>query len=191
MCDRVFSPRSRPCARKSGDGRQSASALRTSSGMGISRWALISCSMSAIGNSGARSCGPMGCLVPGCSTGAGGVFTSARMLYQKRGICSSLSKYLVVIAHLGGSGASDEENANVALAQATPRCAVCCASRRLGDGPHVPIWDAVEVEVEVECLRPRAARRSRHLIGDGVEGGVEILGDAAVRARRLQDGASR
>src|SRR5438132_14329451 len=51
--------------------------------------------MSDIGNKGARSSGVTGCNVPGCKTGEGGLGTSARMLYQTRGISSSLSKYLV------------------------------------------------------------------------------------------------
>src|SRR5437763_3625224 len=51
--------------------------------------------MSDIGNKGARSSGVTGCNVPGCKTGEGGLGTSARMLYQARGISSSLSRYLV------------------------------------------------------------------------------------------------
>src|SRR3989442_1477550 len=41
--------------------------------------------MSSIGKSGARSSGPTGCPVPGCSTGCGAVGMSERMLYQRRG----------------------------------------------------------------------------------------------------------
>src|SRR6476620_748573 len=42
-----------------------------------------------MGNSGARSSGPIGWPVPGCSGGWGGWGASARMLYQLRGISLS------------------------------------------------------------------------------------------------------
>jgi hypothetical protein len=93
MCERVPSFSSSERARNSGEGRQRASAARTSSGMGISRWPLISCSMRGMGNSGARSSGFTGWSVPGWSTGAGGEGRSGMMLYQWRGICSSDSTY--------------------------------------------------------------------------------------------------
>src|SRR2546427_6761807 len=48
--------------------------------------------MSSIGKSGARSSGPTGCPVPGCSTGCGAVGMSERMLYQRRGSCDSSSR---------------------------------------------------------------------------------------------------
>src|SRR5437764_10075900 len=51
--------------------------------------------MSSIGNSGARSAGPIGWPVPGCRTGAGGVFRSAAMLYHLVGMSLSVRTYLV------------------------------------------------------------------------------------------------
>src|SRR5256712_11835255 len=51
--------------------------------------------MSSMGNSGARSCGPIGCLVPGWSTGGAGVLRSAWMLYHLVGMSFSSSRNLV------------------------------------------------------------------------------------------------
>ena len=51
---------------------------RTSSGIAISGSSLTSCMISSIGKSGARSSGPTGSPVPGCSTGCGGFGMSAR-----------------------------------------------------------------------------------------------------------------
>ena len=61
------------------------------SGLSISRWVETSCSINPIGKSGARSSGPMGWWVPGCSTGGMGSGRSAWMLYQTLGISFSLS----------------------------------------------------------------------------------------------------
>src|SRR6478735_323892 len=83
-------------ARYRGDGRYSAYASRTGSGISISRSVLTSWRMSAIGNRGARSAGPIGCIVPGWSGGGGGVRRSAAMLYQARGIRSSSRMNLVL-----------------------------------------------------------------------------------------------
>src|SRR5437764_395693 len=66
--------------------------------MSISRSVLTSCMISAIGNSGARSAGPIGWPVPGCRTAGGGAGRSAAMLYQRRGIRSSGSKNLRVLS---------------------------------------------------------------------------------------------
>src|SRR5690606_516533 len=66
-----------------------------SSGMSIQRCALISCSMRAIGNSGARSSGRTGCLVTGCSGGRRGVLKSAAMLYHCRGMSRSANTIFV------------------------------------------------------------------------------------------------
>src|SRR3990172_2281918 len=57
--------------------------------------------ISAIGNSGARSAGPSGCCVPGCSTGGSGFGKSAARLYQTFGMRDSSSMYLIEsdIAH--------------------------------------------------------------------------------------------
>src|SRR5450830_417347 len=48
-----------------------------------------SCKISSIGNSGSRSAGPIGCLVPGCKTGGRGFGRSAVKLYQVFGMCVS------------------------------------------------------------------------------------------------------
>src|SRR5579862_255164 len=54
-----------------------------------------SCRISAIGNSGARSPGPTGWPVPGCSGGGGGTGRSGITLYHCRGISDSSSVILV------------------------------------------------------------------------------------------------
>src|SRR5262245_66430713 len=54
--------------------------------------------MSSIGNSGAKSCGPMGCPVPGWSGGGSGVLRSAWMLYHLVGSSFSESRYFVVMS---------------------------------------------------------------------------------------------
>src|SRR6266581_4622583 len=51
--------------------------------------------MSSIGNSGARSSGPTGWSVPGCSGGGGGAGRSGITLYHGRGISDSSSVILV------------------------------------------------------------------------------------------------
>src|SRR6266516_7237790 len=51
--------------------------------------------ISSIGNSGARSSGPTGWPVPGCSGGGGGAGRSGIMLYHWRGISDSSSVILV------------------------------------------------------------------------------------------------
>jgi hypothetical protein len=55
----------------------------------MKRSVLTSCSMIAIGKSGARSSGVMGLHVPGCNTGSGATGRSATMLYQVFGISVS------------------------------------------------------------------------------------------------------
>ena len=53
------------------------------------------------GKIGARSSGPAGCRVPGCSGGAGGSGRSATMLYHALGILSSsTTNFLRVMTHL-------------------------------------------------------------------------------------------
>src|ERR1035437_3221767 len=69
---------------------------RTGSGISIHRSVETSCMITAIGNSGAKSLGPIGCPVPGCSTAGGGTGRSAAMLYQAFGIRSSPSTYFFV-----------------------------------------------------------------------------------------------
>src|ERR1019366_8395115 len=51
--------------------------------------------ISAIGNSGARSSGPRGFCVPGCSTGGSGFGKSAARLYQTFGMRDSSRTYLI------------------------------------------------------------------------------------------------
>ena len=68
----VSSAFSSRCARYSGEGRHSRYTSSTAPGMSTYRSALTSCAMRSIGNSGARSSGPTGCRVPGCSGGGGG-----------------------------------------------------------------------------------------------------------------------
>src|SRR3954464_10199673 len=48
----------------------------------------------SIGNSGARSSGPTGCSVPGCSGGGGGLGRSGTTLYHCVGSCDSSSRIL-------------------------------------------------------------------------------------------------
>ena len=86
MCAGVSSAFSRRRALKSGEGRHCAYSCRTSPGISISRSWLTSCMIRPIGNSGARSSGPSGFSVPGCSGGAIGLGRSAAMLYQARGM---------------------------------------------------------------------------------------------------------
>src|SRR3954471_23577365 len=57
----------------------------------------ISCSISAIGNSGARSSGPAGSPVPGCSGGSGSPGRSGSRLTQCVGMASSPRTYFVVL----------------------------------------------------------------------------------------------
>ena len=51
-----------------------------------------SCMMRSIGNSGARSSGPIGSWVAGCSGGGGGSGRSGMTLYQEVGTWSSFSR---------------------------------------------------------------------------------------------------
>src|SRR6185369_12870868 len=68
---------------------------RTWSGISIHRSRLTSCLISSIGKRGARSWGPMGSPVPGCSGGASGVSRSAWMLYHLVGMSLSSRTILV------------------------------------------------------------------------------------------------
>src|SRR5215469_9927784 len=58
--------------------------------------------MSSIGNSGARSSGPTGCKVPGCSGGGGGAGRSGMTLYHCVGISDS-SRMILVRSVTGAS----------------------------------------------------------------------------------------
>src|SRR6185312_7623428 len=101
---------------------------RTGSGMSMYRSAETSCMISSIGNSGARSAGPIGWSVPGCSTGAGGVGRSATMLYQAFGIFDSSSTYLTVslmsrpplVDEFGGYSLPDRESFGKSRDMAVP-----------------------------------------------------------------------
>ena len=55
-----------------------------------------SCRIRSIGNSGARSSGPTGWWVPGCSGGGGGAGRSGMMLYQLVGISRLVEQVLVL-----------------------------------------------------------------------------------------------
>ena len=61
----------------------------TSSGMSMYRSDETSCRIRSIGKSGARSSGPTGSCVPGCSGGGGGAGRSGTMLYHCVGISDS------------------------------------------------------------------------------------------------------
>src|SRR5919202_2017806 len=93
----------------------------TSSGISTSGSSLTSWRISSIGKSGARSSGPTGSPVPGCSTGCAGVGMSARTLYQRRGSCDSSSRNFVCIPtslrgrHLGDPALGDLELAHPEL----------------------------------------------------------------------------
>src|SRR5260370_15222973 len=67
----------------------------TSPGMSTYGSPVTSWRISSIGNSGARSSGPTGCCVPGCSGGGGGAGRSGMTLYHWRGISDSSSVILV------------------------------------------------------------------------------------------------
>ena len=83
----VPSARSSRSARTSGVGRHSRRMSRTSPGMSIHGSVDTSCAMSPIGNSGARSSGPTGSFVAGCSGGCNGAGRSGSALYQAVGSC--------------------------------------------------------------------------------------------------------
>ena len=94
-------PASSRSARTSGVGRHSRRMSSTGPGMSIDGAPVISCSMSAIGNSGARSSGPTGSFVPGCSGGCIGSGRSGSALYQAVGILSWASTKRVSITTSG------------------------------------------------------------------------------------------
>ena len=71
---------------------------------------VTSCMISSIGNSGARSSGPTGCSVPGCSTGGGGVGRSASRLYHRVGCSDSASRILVGVVMTLTMAASGDDS---------------------------------------------------------------------------------
>src|SRR3954453_22399799 len=62
--------------------------------MSTYRSAVTSWAIRSIGNNGARSSGPIGCSVPGCSGGGGGLGRSGTTLYHCVGSCDSSSMIL-------------------------------------------------------------------------------------------------
>src|SRR6476646_1930303 len=92
---RAFSSR---YARYSGLGRHNLYTSSTAPGMSRYCSALTSCPIRSIGNSGARSSGPTGRRVPGCSGGGGGTGRSARRLYHRVGSSDSSSTIFVGVA---------------------------------------------------------------------------------------------
>ena len=101
--------------------------------------------MSAIGKSGARSSGPIGWPVPGCSGGDGGTGRSAAMLYQARGIRDSSRTNFVCRGSDGAialsctrpDGMAVAEAGDASLARRTGRAqpAMARTSCSPGDGP--------------------------------------------------------
>src|SRR5271157_163554 len=79
--------------------------------------------MSSIGNSGARSSGPTGWSVPGCSGGGGGAGRLGITLYHWRGISDSSSVILVrsVTNSSGLRGGTFFPNLTLLVGGATPR----------------------------------------------------------------------
>src|SRR6478752_9987152 len=92
---RAFSSR---YARYSGLGRHNLYTSSTAPGMSRYCSVLTSCPIRSIGNSGARSSGPTGWRVPGCSGGGGGTGRSARRLYHRVGSSDSSSTIFVGVA---------------------------------------------------------------------------------------------
>ena len=76
-------------ALQSGVGRHRRYFSITGSGMSIQRWVETSCSIRFMGKTGARSSGPTGLPVPGCSGGLIGVGMSDKILYHCLGISLS------------------------------------------------------------------------------------------------------
>src|SRR5438874_12437821 len=77
--------------------------------MSIHSCVVTSWPMRAIGKRGARSSGPMGCLVPGCSGGDGGAGIEGTTLNQAVGIWFSRSRNLVSSDGIGSSLRSRSE----------------------------------------------------------------------------------
>ena len=102
----VPSARSSRSARTNGVGRHSLRMSSTSPGTSIHGSADTSCAISPIGNSGARSSGPIGSLVPGCSGGCNGSGITGSTLNHALGIASSDSRNLLMCASLDDSDAA-------------------------------------------------------------------------------------
>src|SRR5579864_424047 len=110
---RAFSSR---FARTRGVGRYMRYTSSTWPGISIHSAVDTSCSISAMGNNGARSAGPIGCFVPGCNGGDGGFGIDGTTLNQAVGIWLSRSVNLVARAGiapplLGSVSHSTEEPA--------------------------------------------------------------------------------
>src|SRR3954462_168647 len=96
----VPSARSSRSARTSGVGRQRRRMSSTSPGTSIHGSADTSCAMRPIGNSGARSSGPTGSLVAGCSGGCNGSGITGNTLNQAVGVASSGNTYRLMMTPL-------------------------------------------------------------------------------------------
>src|SRR5271166_6321197 len=94
--------------------------------------------MSSIGNSGARSSGPTGWSVPGCSGGGGGAGRSGITLYHWRGISDSSSVILVrsVTADLRRGFGTSFPHPTVLVGGTTPRNPPPLG----GFHPPTPLW---------------------------------------------------
>src|SRR5918996_6294477 len=127
---------------------------RISSGIATSGSSLTSWRMSSIGKSGARSSGPTGRPVPGCSTGCGGLGMSARMLYQRRGSCDSSSRNFVCstfVCATAGGYASAVWIARASVGKQRHREALVAAEQHGPDHRVGPEALADLVERGVEC----------------------------------------
>src|SRR5258706_10424522 len=106
-----------------------------------------SCSISAIGNSGARSAGPIGCLVPGFNGGDGGVGIDGTTLNHAVGIWLSRSVNLVarvgIAPPLLGFGSNSTQEPSPCDVPSNARARDC--SQSIGVHPadtfEVPVCD--------------------------------------------------
>src|SRR5438874_9566112 len=118
-----------------------------------------SCSIRAIGNSGARSAGPIGCLVPGCNGGDGGVGIDGTTLNHAVGIWLSRSVNLVarvgIAPPLLGSGSNSTQEPLLGDVRSNARARGC--SQSIGVHPadtfEVPVRDRHRVETGVVFQR--------------------------------------
>ena len=93
--------------------------------------------MSAIGNSGARSSGPTGSWVPGCSGGGGGAGRSGMTLYHCVGCSDSSSRIFVGVSR--GMVAQRTELSGDAVAAVSPgwRASATPSGPMSSDAPSV------------------------------------------------------
>ena len=119
---------------------------------------MTSCSIRAIGNSGARSSGPTGSRVPGCSGGGGGDGRSGMTLYHWVGCSDSSSRIFVAPSVMAAT--------------------VLSVPMRL----FVAAWPPADVVGALARARP--AGRDR----DALDHGRSVARDAAVPRRRRRPG---